>query len=283
MFWSTIGTAMKLSLRYTDVMNLLFWAVLTAVVLHGFTVWRRGMLSKVIPSSKKEWWFTVASGLLNPFLYYIVLLRAYDLLPAQEAGTLNYIWPVVMVLLSIPILGQRPGLNGIAGILTGFAGLIVISTHGDPLSMRFTNGYGVALAIGSAFIWAVYWLSGMKDKRDTEVKLFSGFVVALVLLIMVMISTGAFHRPTPEGLTGGIYLGIFEMGITFLLWMKALQTAPNTARVSNLVFLSPFISLVYIRIFVKEPILISTFVGLLLVVAGILIQQQKEKSPGSRS
>lgn len=276
-FWSTIGTSMNLSLRHTDVMNLLFWAVLTAVVLHGLVVWSRGLMPRVRPVGWPEWRMTLFTGFLNPFLYYIVLLRAYDLLPAQEAGTLNYFWPVVLVLLSIPVLGQKPGWRGILGILTGFAGLVVISTHGDPFAMQFSNETGVMLAIGSAVVWAVYWLAGMKDQRPDEVKLFTGFLTALVLLSVTMVVTGSFSFPSFYGLVGGIYLGIFEMGITFLLWMKALRLAPDTARVSNLVFLSPFLSLVFIHFIVGEPILTSTLAGLLLVVAGILIQQKRRK------
>ncbi|HBZ67522.1 MAG TPA: EamA family transporter [Bacteroidales bacterium] len=281
MFWSTIGTAMKMSLRYIDFMNLLFWSVVTAVILHGIAVWSRGLLKKVVPPTAKEWRLTLFTGFLNPFLYYIVLLRAYDLLPAQEAGTLNYFWPVMLVLLSIPVLGQKPGLGGIAGILLGFAGLVVISTHGDPFSMQFSNGFGVLLAVGSALIWAVYWLAGMKDTRRDEVKLFSGFVTALILLTVTMLITGTFRVPSLYGLLGGVYLGIFEMGITFLLWMKALHLAPDTARVSNLVFLSPFISLIFIHFIVGEPILTSTFVGLTLVVSGIFVQQLGRRKAAS--
>lgn len=262
-----------MSLRYIDFLNLLFWSVVVAVVLHGVAVWSRGLMREVVPSTAKAWGFTLVTGFLNPFLYYIVLLKAYDLLPAQEAGTLNYFWPVMLVLLSVPVLGQRPGIAGIAGILLGFGGLIVISTHGDPLSMKFSNGYGVLLAVGSALIWAVYWLSGMKDPRRDEVKLFTGFVTALVMLTITMLITGTFRTPSLYGLSGGIYLGIFEMGITFLLWMKALRLAPDTSRVSNLVFMSPFISLIFIHFIVGEPILTSTFAGLTLVVSGILIQQ----------
>lgn len=74
---------------------------------------------------------------------------------------------------------------------------------------------------------------------------------------------------------GAVYSGIFEMGLTFILWLKAMQLATDTARVSNLIFLSPFLSLIFIRLIVGEQILPSTFGGLLLIVSGILIQQLK--------
>jgi drug/metabolite transporter (DMT)-like permease len=68
------------------------------------------------------------------------------------------------------------------------------------------------------------------------------------------------------------------MGITFVLWLSALKLSENTAKVGNLIFISPFISLVFIHYLVGEDILPSTFIGLVLIVAGLLIQQLKTKS-----
>jgi drug/metabolite transporter (DMT)-like permease len=67
------------------------------------------------------------------------------------------------------------------------------------------------------------------------------------------------------------------MGFTFVIWMKALQYAENTAKVSNLIFLSPFIALFFIHFLVGETIAISTIFGLALIIAGIMLQQKKTK------
>jgi drug/metabolite transporter (DMT)-like permease len=76
---------------------------------------------------------------------------------------------------------------------------------------------------------------------------------------------------------GSVYVGVFELGLTYILWMKGLQLAKTTAKVSNLVFISPFISLFFIRFFVGEEILISTIIGLALIIGGILMQQYAGK------
>jgi drug/metabolite transporter (DMT)-like permease len=80
------------------------------------------------------------------------------------------------------------------------------------------------------------------------------------------------HLPW-QGIAGSVYLGIFEMGITFILWLMALKLSSTTAKVSNLIYLSPFISLILIHFFVGEVILLSTIIGLLFIVGGIIIQQ----------
>ena len=76
------------------------------------------------------------------------------------------------------------------------------------------------------------------------------------------------------GLAGVVYVGFFEMGLTFIVWSKALELSSTTAKVSNLIYLSPFISLIFIRTIVGEEILPSTVIGLVLIVGGILLQRK---------
>jgi len=63
------------------------------------------------------------------------------------------------------------------------------------------------------------------------------------------------------------------MGIAYVVWLKALRFSRTAARVSNFIYLVPFLSLMMIHFTVGEEILLSTVVGLVLIVAGIMIQQ----------
>ena len=65
------------------------------------------------------------------------------------------------------------------------------------------------------------------------------------------------------------------MGITFILWLQAMKLSTNTAKIANLIFISPFLSLLFISFFVGETILFSTFIGLIFIIMGLLIQQRK--------
>ena len=76
--------------------------------------------------------------------------------------------------------------------------------------------------------------------------------------------------PNTTALIGAAYVGFFEMGITFVIWMKALKSSKTTAQVSNLIYAAPFLSLVIIRLAVGEEILFSTMIGLILIVTGIV-------------
>jgi drug/metabolite transporter (DMT)-like permease len=220
-----------------------------------------------------DWLRGAFLGVLNPFLYYLVLLKAYDLLLAQEAGTLNYIWPVVLVLLSIPLLKQKISWLSGGAILISFFGTLVIGTRGNILTLEFKNPLGVFLAVSSAIFWALFWIFNVKDKNDEVIKLFINFCFGSLFILIYVIASSGFHLPNYQGIVGSVYVGIVEMSITYIIWLKALQLSGITAKVSNLIYLSPFISLIIIHFIVGEQIFLSTFLGLILIVTGILIQQ----------
>jgi drug/metabolite transporter (DMT)-like permease len=79
--------------------------------------------------------------------------------------------------------------------------------------------------------------------------------------------------PNTLGLLGAVYIGFFEMGITFVVWLKALRLSETTAQVSNLIYLVPFLSLIVIYFTIGETILPSTIIGLVFIVSGVLLQR----------
>ena len=273
LLWSTVGSAFKISLRYISFIELLFYAALVSTITLLLVLIFSKKLNLLLTLKPVNFLRASFLGLLNPFLYYVFLLQAYNLLLAQEAGTLNYIWPVVLVLLSIPLLKQKIGWVSLAAILISFTGTVIIGTQGNLFSLKFSNATGVGLALGSAIFWALFWIINVKDPTDAVIKLLLSFAFGLIYITIYLVFTKGFSPPPLKGLAGAVYLGLFEMGITFVLWLMALKHSATTAKVSNLVYISPFISLFFIRFAVGETILISTILGLMLIVGGILLQQ----------
>lgn len=275
LLWSTVASAFKLSLRLMDPMQLLLYAsAFSTATLLGILA-AQGRLGLLGSMSRRQWLVSAGFGAMNPFLYYMVLFKAYDLLPAQEAQPLNYTWAVTLALLSIPLLGQRIGLKDLAAILVSYSGVVCISTHGDPLGFTFSDPLGVALALSSTIIWALYWIFNTRDTRDPVAGLAANFLfgTAYVLAATALVSDPVVTDPL--ALAGAAYVGVFEMGVTFVLWLTALRLSETTAKVGNLIFLSPFLSLVLIHFLVGEAILPSTVVGLAFIMAGIALQQYK--------
>ena len=273
LMWSTVATAFKLSLEHLAPIQLLAWACVASVLTLGLLLLVTGRLPAVLQGSRSDYLRSLGLGVINPLAYYIVLFEAYDRLPAQEAQPLNYTWAFTLALLAVPLLGQRLTRMDIIGGLVAYGGVWTIATRGQVLSAEFANPVGVALALGSTVLWALYWIYSARDRRDPLVALFCNFAMALPLVLLVCAVTTGVSLPDWRGLAGAAYVGVFEMGLAFALWLGAMRLTRSTARISNLIFLSPFLSLFFIRAFVGESILPSTWVGLALIIAGLALQQ----------
>lgn len=274
--WSTVASAFKLTLRHLTSEELLFWSAATSFAVLLLVVLASTRVRELGTWSRRDLARSALLGFLNPFLYYLVLFKAYSLLPAQEAQPLNFTWPIVLVLLSIVVLGQPITLKTVIAMLVSFSGVLIISTRGDVMSLQITDPLGVGLALGSTVIWATYWIYGIRDARDPVTRLCVNFAFGFLFVAAYMFGLREMRLPGLPGLMGGAYVGLFEMGITFVMWLKALQLSRTTAQVSSLIFLTPFLSLIVIHLVVGESIFPSTVAGLVLIVAGILLQHYGE-------
>ncbi len=275
LLWSTVATAFKLALRYLTPIELLLYSGAFSTLLLGAILRVQGKLHLAFQCSRREYLLSLVLGLLSPFLYYLVLFKAYDLLPAQQAQPLNYTWAITLSLLAVPLLKQKIRWQQWLALLLSYCGVLVISTKGKPFSLEFTDPIGVALALLSTIIWALYWIYNTKDRRDPVVGLFVNFLCSCPFVLGLYLLTTEIRLPELPGLLGAAYIGTFEMGACFVLWLLALKNTENTARISNLIFISPFLSLIFISLLVGEKILPATLAGLVLIVAGLLCQRLK--------
>ncbi|MCX6253275.1 MAG: DMT family transporter [Bacteroidia bacterium] len=276
LLWSTVPTAFKISLGELDILPMLTIAALTSALVLLIVVLAGNKMDLIRKTTLKELLHSAILGFVNPFLYYLILLKAYRLLPAQVAQPLNMIWPIILVFLSVLILRQKIERKSFIALFISFAGVYIISSQGKPFNPGHSDLTGVFLATGSSVFWAIYFILNVKDRRDEAVKLLLNFIFGSVYLVITMIITGRWHDEIGlRGATASVYIGIFEMGITFLFWLKALQMASTTDKVSNLVYLAPFISLVFVHFILHEPVYYTTPAGLLLIISGILIQNRK--------
>jgi len=274
LFWSTVASAFKITLHYMDFLHLLFYASIVSIIALFFILSFQKKITLLKGFSRKDYLHSAILGFLNPFLYYVLLFKAYSILPAQEALSLNYLWPIVLSLLSIPLLKQKIRPIHILAIFISFIGVLIIATQGNILSLRFTNPFGVLLALSSTVVWSLFWIFNIKDRRDEVVKLFLNFSFGLIFILFYLVLSSRLTIPLLPGLLGAAYVGLFEMGIAFVLWLKALRLSRTTVKISNLIYLSPFLSLILIHFIVKERILFSTILGLILIITGILIQKR---------
>jgi drug/metabolite transporter (DMT)-like permease len=272
-FWSTVASAFKIALRHLDYFHLLLFASLTSTTLLLLILLVQKKTHLLLNSSLPDIGRSMLFGLLNPFLYYLILFKAYSLLPAQVAQPLNMIWPIVLVFLSVPLLKHTVKRKSYLALFVSFIGVYFISSQGVLFHPVKSDTLGVILALGSSIIWSLFFIYNVRDSREEVVKLFLNFLFASIYIFCFMLIFSNVSFPGFKGLLAAMYSGCFEMGITFVLWLKALRLTKSADQISNFVYLAPFFSLIFIHIFVGENIYGTTVIGLLLIVGGIIIQK----------
>jgi drug/metabolite transporter (DMT)-like permease len=279
LLWSTVASAFKIGLSVTSVIFLLTGAAFfSLLVLMGVLLVRRELVGALF-SLWQYRYISIKLGMLNPVLYYLILFEAYDRLPAQIAQPINYTWAIVLGLLAVPFLGRKISRWDIAGMFIAYGGVFLLFMAGNNLPGGI-DSVGILLALISTLIWATYWLLNIKDKRPPILALFQNFFYALPVLIVI-----SFFSQTPLDISYSVvasmaYVGLFEMGFTFILWQAALHTTEYTSRISSLIFLSPFVSLFIINQVLGEPLQALTFIGLGIIVVGLAVQRMgKSPSP----
>ncbi len=276
-FWSTAATAFKIALRHVSPFTLLLYSSLVSVLALFAILLVQGKLSRLKTLSLQTWGMAALLGLINPFLYYIVLFKAYSLLPGQIAMSLNYGWPLALTLLSVPILGQTLSRTQLIAIAVSFAGAIIIASKGKITAFGGVSMVGVGLAFGSTIVWAVFWLLNARNRVDPVVGLFLGFCFGLCYTVLASPLFGGVFLPPPKAVLPLIYIGLFEMGITFVIWLTALQLSSSAARVGNMIYITPFLSLLFLYLIIGEAIHPATFIGLFMIVGSIIYQELDAK------
>jgi drug/metabolite transporter (DMT)-like permease len=284
--WSTVSSAFKISLEHTTPLTLLWIASLSSCLFltllsrHN-AQWQISNLWQQIKVNKPRPLFIIAVlALLNPVGYYLILFAAYALLPGQLAQPLNFTWPIVLLLLSSIINRQPLTILQYLALLLSFFGVLWIATQGNPLSFQSdANLLGIALALVSTLLWAVYWVISTKQIADNHYQpialltllFWIGSTVLTILVLLNYIIQPQTFAINNTAILGGIYIGIFEMGLAFVLWQIALANTTQPAILGNIIYLTPFGSLLVLSIFVEE-IHHSSWIGLVFIIIGIILQ-----------
>lgn len=271
--WSTVATMFKVALRNFSHFEMLLVASFTALLIFSITmtIQRKWALLSSLPAS--QWKKFALIGLLNPVAYYLVLFKAYNLLPAQVAQPINYCWPIVLLILLAIFARQHIPLLKYIGMALSLSGVVFISLGGGGLQGDGLPVGGLLLALLSAFLWASYWIvNNMNKDIDATLALFLSFGYGSVYLLIASFFVGVNLNSVP-GLLSSMYVGAFEMGIPFIFFGLAIRKTNNSALINQMCYLSPFMSLFFIHLVLGEHIYLTTYAGLFLIVFGIVFNE----------
>ena len=277
--WSTVATAFKVALSYLTHFEMLLVASITSLVIFAIVLTVQRRWSAIVDLPRQTWGYFALLGLLNPVAYYLVLFKSYDLLPAQIAQPFNYFWPIFLLVLLALFAKQRIPAKKYIGMFISLGGLILISSGGGQMGDLEISPFGLVLGLMSAVLWATYWMVNNRNshKADATIACFMSFLFGSIYLIIGALFVGVNLNTLP-GILSGMYVGAFEMGIPFICFGLAMRLTTNHALINQLCYLSPFLSLFFVSTILGEQIVFTTYIGLSLIVAGIVFNEYFVKS-----
>jgi drug/metabolite transporter (DMT)-like permease len=270
LLWASFPVAAKLLLTGMNSIQILFWAFpTTAIFLFLISIFQ-GKWDLIKSYKAKDYLNFLYLGFIGIFLAAVCLVSAYMFSSAQEVSIINYFWPIATIIFSIIILKEKLTLKISLGVILAFIGVIIIASQGLK---SFNFGIGWILAFLNSLTWGLFSVLGKKHNYESFTGMAFFYIAGFIFILPCILFTN-FIVPNPIQWLGIIWVGIFTGGIGYVFWFLALKKG-DTAKLSTAAYLVPFISLIYIALILKEKILITSIIGLVLIVAGILVQNKK--------
>ncbi len=161
-------------------------------------------------------WIVGVGGLFGYHALYFLALR---LAPPAEAGLLNYLWPLLIVLFSSLLPGERLSLHHIIGALLGLAGTVLLFAGNARGGFAPGQIPGLAAAFVAAFVWAGYSVLSRRLK-SVPTDAVAGFCLATALLAAAvhgMVEVTIWPETTAQWLAI-VVLGVGPVGAAFYAW-----------------------------------------------------------------
>jgi len=189
LLWASTVPVAKLLLQGITNIQLLFFTRLFAVIGLFVIVTAQGKLKILRKYSKRDYFHMAYMGALGSYFYDVCLFGALRYAPAQEVSIINYLWPMMVVMIAVLILKEKITVKKIIGLILSFAGICVVATKGDLLAFSFTNAKGDILAVLGAVSYGVFSVLGKKHSYEKYTCIFLcfcfGFALSAITMLMV--------------------------------------------------------------------------------------------------
>ena len=273
--WSTFATSSKLLLGAFGNYQVLCISSLIAALALLCAVIVTGKFKFMKKYRLKDYAIMALIGLPGTFFYYVFYYAGADRLPASQAFTVNYMWPIMSIVFACIILKERLTPRKCIAIAVSFAGVAIIS-GGGLFNFDKNILIGILFCLMGAVSYGLFTALNTKYEYDVFVSMMINSLVAFVLCFVIIAAKGELFLPNLTQTLGFTWNGIFVIAIPNATWILALN-CKNTSKISNLAYITPFLSLIWTFLILREPINIYSIIGLVVIVLGILIQIKESK------
>ena len=276
LLWSTTATIIKLLLGYLDNIQILFLASLFAFMFLFIINCIKSNIKEIKKYKLKDFFKIFILGILGIFLYNLFLYLGINTLQASKAFIINYLWPITTVFFACIILKEKITIRKIIAIIISFIGVIIVSSNGNLLNIEKSSIIGTIYCFLGAISYGLFSVLNKKQNYNKYISMMLYYLSSFCISLIYCLCEKKIFIPEMNQLLGLLWIGVFTSAIAFTLWALALEKG-DTAKISNIAYMTPFISLVWTSIVLKEKLSIYSIIGLIVIIIGIFIQMKNDK------
>lgn len=262
--WGTLAAAVGDALAGLAPEALLFWCFLFAAATLALVHLARGGRPADLLRGPPA---VIALGLWGIFGYHAFFFEALARAPIVQANLLNYLWPLLMVLLAPPLARERASGLALAGAAVGFVGAALVVTQGRPVTLSSRDAFGYTLAALAALAWSSFsvLLRRTAPRGENRMPLFVSW--SLLAATLLALASGGITVPPARALSAAAWVGIGPMALAFVCWDRAMRTG-HAGAIGALSYLDPLLSTLCVAAVLGKPLSGATIAGMAMIIAG---------------
>lgn len=274
--WGVSFVATKAALREVSPVTLIFtrFALGVAVLFLILTLRRESLIPP-----RDSWPMLALMGFIGIFVHQMVQAHALTLTTAVRTGWLIGLTPLWSAVLAALFLGEGFGPRKVFGLFLGTVGALVLITKGELSSRVLTlpATRGDLLILASTVNWAIYTILGRKTLNclGSARATFATMVVGWAMLIPFFASAAGwqeYRHLSSTSVIAILFLGVGCSGLGYLFWYAALECI-EASQVAAFLYVEPLVTLLAAVALLGESVAVSTILGGVLVLLGVLIVQ----------
>jgi drug/metabolite transporter (DMT)-like permease len=278
LFWSAAPAVAKVALGEINNFQLLFFNNIVGIISLSLCMLLQKKTSLLFKYKKSDYAKLFGMGFLGLFLYYILLYGSFSIAPPGQANMLNYLWPIFLIIFSILILKEKWNRKVVVAILVSFTGAFIIFTGGDLNVLNGQYAIGYLMALLAAFCYGLFSALNKKFNYEKLTSVWIEYLASFMLITPTLLLASHFIIPSSAGtILAILFLGGLSSSLGFVFWFKVLQSGA-TRKFANIVYLNPFLALIFVFFINGETVPAVSLIGLLLIVSGIFLQLRKGNS-----
>ena len=272
LIWATLATVVKIILY--DIPNfeaLTISSVFAFVFLLIMNI-INGSVKELKHYRLKDYLMMSGLGFLGLFLYSALYYYGISALSSQEACILNYLWPLMIVVFACILLKEKLTARKLIAMGMSFAGIVVLTVGTGGAASSGNRLWGIVACVTAAVCYGLFSVLNKKHSLNQNITMMWIWLTVSVCSLVFGLIFEKWQPIVGVQWLGLGWLGVVVNAVAYLLWAIALKNAEDSAKVANLAYLVPFLSIVLSSVVLKEQITVNMVIAVVLIVGGILLQ-----------